>query len=266
MGRPVSYDREDVLLRAVMLFRVRAFHSLSVQEIVKVTALSRFAIYEKFGSKRELFYACLDFYLEVSVEQDLLGGLQGHEGTFDGLLALLARLRGNNLDPKKPAGCLIVNASVEFGGADARVEQINEAYRAAMRRAIRRALTHAERRGDLVEGRPVEQRTEHLVTMINAFMILRHVSRPAAEDFIVATINEVMTWRRPGPKGAVAGRASVSPRRQPPRREALVQTDGDRDGDQKRESTLPGGRPCPPIEPSTSSNSGLRSAVENPEA
>lgn len=196
MGRAPSYQREEVLRNAVALFRFRTFHSTSVQAIVEATALNRFAIYEKFGGKLELFYACLDFYLEVAVKRDLLGALRRAEGGFENIMALLARLRGNNLNPDMPAGCLIVNASLEFGGADQRVERINDAYRSEVRQALEHALRDAEREGELAPGRAVEPMAAHLATMINAFMILRHVSRKAAEDFIVATIAEVQTWRR----------------------------------------------------------------------
>lgn len=196
MGRPRSYDREEVLRRAVRMFRFRSFHAVSVREIVETTSLNRFAIYEKFGGKSELFYACLDFYLESAVKRDLLGPLAGDQGTFDGLMALLARLRANNLNPDMPAGCLIVNASIEFGGADERVERIHDAFRAALRQAFLPALRDADARAEQQDARSVERRADYLVAMINAFMVLRHVSRAAAEEHIVAVIDEVTTWSR----------------------------------------------------------------------
>jgi TetR/AcrR family transcriptional repressor of nem operon len=170
MGRPVSYRPQEVIRRALELFNARAFHSISIQDLVEATSLNRFAIYEKFGGKREL---------------------------------LLQRLRANNQNPDIPVGCIVVNASLEFGGRDKEIERIHEACRTTLRRGFARALQRAEDAGELAPGRPVAERAEYLQTMISAFMALQHVSRAAAEDLMRATVDEVSSWRR--------SRASVNP-------------------------------------------------------
>jgi TetR/AcrR family transcriptional repressor of nem operon len=205
MGRRTSYEREDVIRRALALFASRAFHSISIREIVDATSLNRFAIYEKFGGKRDLFEACLDFHRNV-VLPGLLGPLRGPGGGFQEVVDLLTKLRANNLKPELPVGCIVVNASLEFGGADERVEQVHEACRAAIRQAFARALQRAEDSGELALGRSVAQRAEHLQTIVSAFMALQHVSRVAAEDLMRATIAELLAWRRVRAKDVAGGR------------------------------------------------------------
>lgn len=199
MGRPVSYEQTNVLRQAAQLFRFRGFRSVTVQSIVEATGLNRFAIYEKFGGKEGLFYAALEFYVEGPVKQDLLREFQTGQPGLGELLALLHEMRGKSLQPDTPAGCLIINASIELGGKDERVEQIVGDFSDAMREAFLKALYGARARGELIEGRPTEDRADYLVTMINAFMVLAHVSRVSADQLMLAVIAEVECWRRERP-------------------------------------------------------------------
>ena len=199
MGRPVSYEQTDVLRQAAQLFRFRGFRSVTVQSIVEATGLNRFAIYEKFGGKEGLFYAALEFYVEVPVKQDLLREFRTGQPGLGELLALLDDMRAKSLHPDAPAGCLIINASIELGGKDERVEQIVGDFSQAMKDAFMIALSGSQGRGELIEGRPVEDRADYLVTMINAFMVLAHVSRESADQLMRAVIDEVRCWRRGRP-------------------------------------------------------------------
>ncbi len=72
MGRPKSYDREEVLENALMLFWRKGFEGAHLQELVEVTGLNRFSLYKEFGSKEGLFDAAMKRYM------DQLGALVKH--------------------------------------------------------------------------------------------------------------------------------------------------------------------------------------------
>jgi len=195
MGRPTGYDADEMMRSVADMFRRRPLHAVSVRDIVDSTGINRFAIYEKFGGKEGLYYACLDFYLEVAVKRELLRAFQGDCGTFDDLLALLRSMRELNLDPATPAGCLIVDASIEHGSSDPRVAQIAEKYRAVITEAVTRALRQLNDQGRLCDGRSLEERADYLVTVMSAFMMVAHVSRVWADKLIAALTDEVTSWR-----------------------------------------------------------------------
>ena len=72
MGRPKSYDREEVLENALLLFWRKGFEGAHLQELVEVTGLNRFSLYKEFGSKEGLFDAAMKRYM------DQLGALAAH--------------------------------------------------------------------------------------------------------------------------------------------------------------------------------------------
>ena len=64
MGRPRSYDRDEVLENALLLFWRKGFEGAHLQELVEVTGLNRFSLYKEFGSKEGLFEAAMERYME----------------------------------------------------------------------------------------------------------------------------------------------------------------------------------------------------------
>ncbi len=64
MGRPKTYDRDEVLENALLLFWRKGFEGAHLQELVEVTGLNRFSLYKEFGSKKGLFDAAMGRYME----------------------------------------------------------------------------------------------------------------------------------------------------------------------------------------------------------
>ena len=64
MGRPKTYDRDEVLEKALQLFWRKGFEGAHLQELVEVTGLNRFSLYKEFGSKEGLFDAAMARYME----------------------------------------------------------------------------------------------------------------------------------------------------------------------------------------------------------
>jgi AcrR family transcriptional regulator len=64
MGRPKTYDRDEVLENALLLFWRKGFEGAHLQELVEVTGLNRFSLYKEFGSKEGLFEAAMRLYME----------------------------------------------------------------------------------------------------------------------------------------------------------------------------------------------------------
>ncbi len=75
MGRRKTYDREQVLRRAMELFWKAGFEGAHLSKLVEVTGLNRFSLYKEFGGKEGLFEEALEYYLESArkVYQDHLG-------------------------------------------------------------------------------------------------------------------------------------------------------------------------------------------------
>lgn len=63
MGRPKSYDRAEVLDRAVRVFWDKGYEGAHLSDLVAATGLNRFSLYNEFGGKAGLHQAALDHYV-----------------------------------------------------------------------------------------------------------------------------------------------------------------------------------------------------------
>lgn len=114
MPRHKEYDREQVLDRALKVFRTKGFEGTSVQDLVKATGLNRFGMYNAFGSKEGLFLEVMDRYrnevasrgLEILEAEPL--GLKNIKKYFDQMI--------ENYSNGRAQGCLITNTAVETPG------------------------------------------------------------------------------------------------------------------------------------------------------
>ncbi len=64
MGRRKSYDRGEVLEKAMRLFWAKGFEGTHLGELVEVTGVNRFGLYSEFGGKEGLFQEALQLYLK----------------------------------------------------------------------------------------------------------------------------------------------------------------------------------------------------------
>jgi len=62
MARPKKFDREKVLLDAMMLFRDQGYEARSIQDLADRMGINRFSLYATFTSKHDLFVEALQTY------------------------------------------------------------------------------------------------------------------------------------------------------------------------------------------------------------
>ena len=64
MARPIQFDRNDVLNRALGLFWSDGYGASSISRLLNVMNLNRGSLYSSFTDKRTLFSEALDFYFK----------------------------------------------------------------------------------------------------------------------------------------------------------------------------------------------------------
>ena len=111
MGRPRSFDAEEVLAGAVAMFRERGYEGTSVPELTAQLGICRQSLYKTFGDKRQLYLQALESYGRREVD----GKLALLDTTGSPLENVRTLLRGfASLATMCPSeGCLTVTAMVE---------------------------------------------------------------------------------------------------------------------------------------------------------
>jgi len=69
MARPITYDPDDALTRAIDLFWKNGYQAVSVNDIVRATGLNRHSLYARYGNKYGLLQAALQRYCGETVER-----------------------------------------------------------------------------------------------------------------------------------------------------------------------------------------------------
>ncbi|MFC7879515.1 TetR/AcrR family transcriptional regulator [Isoptericola sp. NPDC057391] len=147
MGRAQGFETEQAVRAAREVFWRDGYAEASVPALERATGLNRSSIYHAFGSKRGLFDAAVQSYLDEVVRPRLRplvaddvapGALVEY---LTGLRAALARAD----EVQGTSGCLLVNTSGSPIAADEAVRRTVADYRAELRGALRRGV---------VAGRP----------------------------------------------------------------------------------------------------------------
>ena len=139
MGRTQGFDTDEVVRAARSVFWERGFEEASVPELEAATGLRRSSLYHAFGSKRGLFDAAVQSYLDEVVRPRLaplradVVAPDALEGYFTGLRAALSDARTISAR----SGCLLLNAAGAPIARDEAVREVIADYRAELLRAMR---------------------------------------------------------------------------------------------------------------------------------
>jgi TetR/AcrR family transcriptional repressor of nem operon len=149
MGRPRSFDPDEVLDRSMRRFWERGYRDTSVDELVEATGVKPGSLYNAFhGGKRELFLGSLERYSKLVVPEKL-GALERPGASLAEIRAYFDGLIDDLMSPEGRVGCLMVNSTVELAAQDSEVSAVVRAHMSRLERNAARALRTAKRRGEV---------------------------------------------------------------------------------------------------------------------
>ncbi|MBN8855104.1 MAG: hypothetical protein BGO55_25160 [Sphingobacteriales bacterium 50-39] len=117
MPKEILFDEEVVLRRATELFWTRGYNATSMDELTRITGLSRSSIYNSFGGKHALFMRCLRYYL--GDQQRQLHELAGKvKPVVPRIRAAFQYAVEEILADRMRKGCMMVNTTTEMVNQD----------------------------------------------------------------------------------------------------------------------------------------------------
>ena len=117
MPKEILFDEDAALRRATELFWTKGYNGTSMDELTRVTGLSRSSIYNSFGGKHALFMRCLRYYLDDQQRQlhELAGRVQP---VVQRIRAAFQYAVEEILTDKARKGCMMVNTTTEMVNQD----------------------------------------------------------------------------------------------------------------------------------------------------
>lgn len=123
--------RQHIIERTAHLFNSKGFEGTSLADLIKVTGLTKGALYGNFQDKEEIALEAFQYSIK-KVRQMVRLELEGASTYKKQLLALLRFYSKYVFKPPVPGGCPLLNAAIEA-----------DDYRVSMRRVVVKELTHS---------------------------------------------------------------------------------------------------------------------------
>ncbi len=189
VGRPREFDEREVLGRALVAFWRHGYTGTTTSVLLDATDLSASSLYGTFGSKRQLYLAALDAYLddldEVMAPLEIgRGGLDDIERYLDNLLRA-AR-------PPGARGCLLINAMADVDLRDAEVSRRTGDYFERLRAGFGRALGQAAKLGE-IDAEDSERLLALLTTALVGSLVASSASGKSIDANLIGAIRSTIT-------------------------------------------------------------------------
>lgn len=129
-GRPREFDMDEMLDKAVRVFRERGFHATSIGDLSAAVGLPTGSIYKAFKDKRAVFLAAFDRYVSVRNEQ-LRQRLAGGKTGYDKFRMALTFYAESAQSEEGVRGCMVVGTAAGIATFD---EEIATKVKTALER------------------------------------------------------------------------------------------------------------------------------------
>lgn len=178
MGRRKTHSKEDVLEKAMHLFRENGFAGTSADMLVERTGVSRYSLYADFGSLQGLFDEALELYNDELIDASI-GPMERPDAGLTEIVALLDFYGSAGSGPAAGLGCLLCNTAVEFGANDPSGNAAVHRYFKRLSAAFRNALNNAQKDGHLLPNIDLQKEADFMTSVIlGAFVMIRAKAAP----------------------------------------------------------------------------------------
>ncbi|KAF1045785.1 MAG: HTH-type transcriptional repressor ComR [Herbaspirillum frisingense] len=124
-GRPREFDYDEVMDRAITLFRQRGFGATSISDLVDATALTRGSLYKAFKDKKSIYAAAFERYTARGHER-IQAIMRSAGSGRERVARLLAYYLEQSTGETGRLGCLVVATGLEASVLEPDVAQLFE--------------------------------------------------------------------------------------------------------------------------------------------
>ena len=142
MPRKINYSRNEVLTRAMHHFWRHGFTSTSMADLVRVSQVSRAALYANFKNKDTLFLACLDKYRE-QVVTPAFNDVEKEGANLESISNYFVfQIKAAEAITLPGPGCLFANSMTEIGPHNKSVQTYINAHNQRLSAGFLNALSN----------------------------------------------------------------------------------------------------------------------------
>jgi len=171
MARPVEFEKDKVLTKAMEQFWKEGYEASSIQKLLDATDINRGTLYNSFGDKDAFFKSCVEKYNEL-VKADIdatlgnskLNALEAIEAYFD-----TAIISAPN--KQRVMGCLLVNSVCESINWDKEVQKVLKSALNVIRKALLARTKEMEKSRLLARGVKADMAADILMNLYSGLRV-----------------------------------------------------------------------------------------------
>ncbi len=190
MARPKTFEREEILEKAMNLFWKQGYHATSIQELVDHLGINRASIYNSFGDKKEIFFQAFNHYKQKNFDavQNLF---EGQDSVKEGFQQLFAQAIKNNQKEEELKGCFVVNNITELANKDPEMLTLLTQNRSDMEDLFGRYLLEGQKTGEISIKQDAQNLASFLVTFYNGLKVIEklHPSQESVEGMVASALS-----------------------------------------------------------------------------
>ncbi|WP_092885450.1 TetR/AcrR family transcriptional regulator [Roseicitreum antarcticum] len=187
-GRPLSFDREVVLERAMLAFWDSGYETTSISDLTAAMGVTAPSLYAAFGNKQQLFMEAMRRYAgdRVAFEQAMRQAPSAREAVA-GMLRGAAELYTGDTTPR---GCLLASAAATGSPDASEVRAAVAAERREVREIIMRRILVDIAQGHLAPDTPAPMLADLTLAVTQGMSVL---ARDGADRESLLAVAEAAT-------------------------------------------------------------------------
>ena len=169
-GRPLSFDRDEALHRAMLLFWRHGYEATSLSDLTKAMGITPPSIYAAFGDKKRLFLAAVARYLSGPVTSERI--IEAAADARDAACGLLRAAAAGFTGADTPQGCLLASSAIACSAAAADVQAALAAIRHGIEGRLKDRIVQDIDAGEMAPGTDAEALAGHVMAVIQGMSTL----------------------------------------------------------------------------------------------
>ncbi|MDE2567038.1 MAG: TetR/AcrR family transcriptional regulator [Burkholderiales bacterium] len=169
-GRPLSFDREQAVDRALRLFWAQGYEGTTLSDLTAALGVAPSSIYAAFGDKQGLFLAAVERYLAGPVRSETL--IREAPTAREAAQGLLQAAVVGFTGPSTPRGCLLASAAIACSEAARDVQETLAGLRRGIEAQLRQKIQLDIRQGRLPRDADAAALAAHTMAVIQGLSTL----------------------------------------------------------------------------------------------
>lgn len=190
LGRKKTYNRDQLIGKAMELFRNHGYAGASTQMLVDALKVNRYSLYAEFGNKQQLFNEVLMRYNHEVVARNF-GPLEAPAAGIEEIRELIKFFASTGTASGR--GCLLCNTAVEFGAEDPTGAEFVQHYFKQISNAFYNALDNSFSREELLESVTLRVEADFFTSItLGLFVMIRaNASAGIIDNAATSAINHL---------------------------------------------------------------------------